>query len=49
MRAAYQVGHVWVQMFIVVPKLPSPGEWEWLQTTNVGWEVKWTALPKASH
>jgi len=26
-RAAYQVGHVWVQMFVAVPKVPCPGEW----------------------
>lgn len=45
-RAAYQAGHVWAQMFIAVPKLPSPGEWGWLQTSNGGWEVKWTALPE---
>ena len=47
-RAAYQSGHVWAQMFVAVPKLPSPSEWGWLQTTNGGWEVKWTALPEAS-
>jgi len=25
-RVAYQVGHVWAQMFVAVPNLPSPGE-----------------------
>jgi len=48
-RAAYQAGHVWAQMFVAVPKLPSPGEWGWLQTTEGSWEVKWTTLPEASH
>lgn len=38
--------HVWAQMFVAVPKLPSPSEWGWLQTTNGDWEVKWTALPE---
>ena len=48
-RAAYQAGHVWAQMFVAVPNLPSPSEWGWVQTANGGWEVKWTALPEASH
>ena len=26
-RAAYQAGHVWVQMLVAVPELPSPSEW----------------------
>ncbi len=39
---------VWAQMLIAVPNLPSPSEWEWVQTNNGGWEVKWTALPEAS-
>ncbi len=47
-RAAYQAGHVWAQMFVTVPNIPSPGEWGWLQTTDGGWEVKWTSLPEAS-
>ena len=47
-RAAYQSGHVWAQMFVAVPRLPSPSKLGWLQTTNGGWEVKWTALPEAS-
>ena len=46
-RAAYQAGHVWAQMFVAVPKLPSPSEWGWLQTIEGGWEVKWTTLPEA--
>jgi len=44
-RAAYQAGHVWAQMFVAVPNLPSTYKW---QTANGGWEVKWTALPEAS-
>jgi len=47
-RAAYQAGHVWAQMFVAVPNLPSPSEWGWVQTANGGWEVKWTAPPEAS-
>ena len=46
-RAAYQAGHVWAQMFVAVPKLPSPSEWGWLQTIEGGWEVKWTTLAEA--
>ena len=48
-RAAYQAGHVWAQMFVAVPTLPSPGEWGWLQTTEGSWKVKWTTLAEASH
>ena len=29
-RAAYQAGHISAQMFIAVPKVPSPGDWGWL-------------------
>lgn len=47
-KAAYQSGHVWAQMFVAVPKLPSPSEWGWLQTTNGGWEVKWTGFSSLS-
>jgi len=39
-RAAKQAGHIWAQMFVPVPNLPSPSEQEWVQTTNGGWEVK---------
>ena len=46
-RAAYQAGHVWAQMFVAVPTLPSPSEWGWLQTIDGGWEVKWTILAEA--
>ena len=28
--------------------VPSPSQWGWVQTTNGGWEVKWTALSVAS-
>ena len=38
-RATYQAGRA--QMFVPVPKLPSPGECGWLQINNGGWEVKW--------
>jgi len=48
-RAAYQAGYLWAQMFVAVPNLPSPSEWGWVQTANGGLEVKWTALPEASH
>jgi len=47
-RAAYQAGHIWAQMFVAVPNLPSSSEWVWVQIANEGWEVKWTALPEAS-
>ena len=30
-RAAYQVGHVWGQMFLPAPKLPSPADWDGYQ------------------
>lgn len=39
-RAAYQAGHIWAQMFVAVPNLPSPGDWRWLPTIEGGWEVK---------
>ncbi len=44
-RVAYQAGYVWAQMLIAVPNLPSPSECMWVQTSNGGWEVKWTTLP----
>ena len=44
-RAAYPAGHVWAQMLVAIPELPSPSEWGWEQNTNGGWEVKWTELP----
>ena len=37
----------WAQMLIAVPNLPSPSEWGWVETSNGGWEVKWTTLPEA--
>ena len=47
-RAAYQSGHIWAQMFVPAPTLPSPSEWGWTQTSGGGWEVKWTSLSEAS-
>ncbi len=38
-----KAGHVWAQMLIAVPNLPSPSEWGWVQTNK-----KWTGLPEAS-
>ena len=40
--------HIWAQVFVPVPNLPSPNERERVQITNGGWKVKWTALPEAS-
>ena len=48
-RTANQAGHVWTQMSVAVPKLPSPRKWGWLETNSGWWEVKWTALPDVSH
>ena len=45
-RAVYQAGHVWAQIFVAVPKLPSPGELGWLETNHGGWEVKLTHCPR---
>jgi len=47
-RAAYQAGHVWAQMLVAIPELPSAQEWGWEQNTSGGWEVEWTELPEAS-
>ena len=47
-RAAYQAGHVWAHMFVVVPTLLFPCECGWLKNNKGGLEVNWTALPDAS-
>jgi len=39
-RAAYQEGHVWEQMWVAIPELSSPQEWEWEPNPNENWEVK---------
>ena len=46
-RAAYQAGHVWGQMLVTDPDLPSPGDWGWKKNETGGWDVQWTLLPEA--
>ena len=48
-RAAYQAGHVWGQMLVTDPDLPSPGDWGWKKNETGGWDVQWTLLPEATH
>ena len=47
-RAAYQAGHIWGQVMVAVPELPSPGDWGWKRKETAGWEVNWTTLPEAA-
>ena len=44
LRAAYQGGHVWSQVHLPLPELPSPAEWRWER--NGQWKPVWATLPK---
>ena len=42
LRAGYQAGHVWGQVLLKAPQLPSP-EFGWKrENVSSQWEVKWT-------
>ena len=45
LRAAYQGGHVWSQVHMALPQLPSPSEWGWKKDEL--WRPVWTTLPQA--
>ena len=45
LRAAYQGGHVWSQVHMALPQLPSPLEWGWKKDEL--WRPVWTTLPQA--
>ncbi|KAK3747214.1 hypothetical protein QZH41_014645, partial [Actinostola sp. cb2023] len=45
LRAAYQGGHVWSQVHVALPELPSPSEWGWEK--DEFWRPVWTTLPQA--
>ena len=47
MRAVYQGGHVWGQMLVSTPELPSPCKWGWSKTSEGHYEPFWTCLPDA--
>ena len=47
-RATYQGGHVWGQIFLPTPNLPSPTSWGWIINGDGKYEPYWTALPKAA-
>ena len=47
-RAAYQGGHVWGQMLLRNPELPSPDQWGWVKHSSGEWIPCWTVLPDAS-
>ena len=44
-RASYQGGHVWSQVHLALPELPSPAEWGWER--NGQRNPVWTTLPQA--
>ena len=49
LRAVYQSGHIWGQMLLKDPPLPSPSEWGWIYESESGhWHPHWTTLPEAS-
>ena len=45
LRASYQGGHVWSQVHLNLPELPSPAEWGW--RVEDGWHPLWTTLQQA--
>ncbi|CAB3979704.1 Hypothetical predicted protein [Paramuricea clavata] len=45
LHAAYQGGHVWSQVHMALPQLPSPSEWGWKKDKL--WRPVWTTLPQA--
>lgn len=49
LRAVFQAGHVWGQMLVKCPPLPSPSNWGWKQDEDENiWIPNWTTLPEAS-
>ena len=46
-RALYQGGHVWGQVLVSTPELPSPCKWGWSKTSEGDYEPFWTCLPDA--
>ena len=46
-QAVYQGGHVWGQMLVSTPELPSPCKWGWSKTSEGHYEPFWTYLPDA--
>ena len=46
-RAVYQGGHVWGQMLVSTPELPSPCRWGWSKASEGHYEAFWTCLPDA--
>lgn len=46
-RALYQGCHVWGQMLVSTPELPSPCRWGWSKTFEGYYEPFWTCLPDA--
>ena len=45
LRASYQGGHVWSQIHLTLPELPSPAEWGWMKDGH--WKPVWTTLAQA--
>ena len=45
LRAAYQGGHVWSQVHVTLPELPSPADWGWYNDGQ--WNPMWSTLPQA--
>ena len=45
LRVSYQGGHVWSQVHLTLPELPSPAEWGWRMED--GWQPLWTTLQQA--
>ena len=46
-RAVYQGGHVWGQVLMSIPELPSLCKWGWSKTSEGDYEPFWTCLPDA--
>ena len=46
-RAVYQGGHIWGNMLVPEPVIPSPSDWGWVKTGD-SYEPYWTTLPQAS-
>ena len=46
-RPVYQGGHVWGQMLVSTPELPSPCRWGWSKASEGHYELFWTCLPDA--
>ena len=47
-RAVYQGGHVWGQMLVPTPELPSPCKWGWSKTSEGYYAPFWTCLLDSS-